>query len=171
MRATNPFVAGLTWRVLRDKGVEQWDRLSTRERIFISGLTLFLCGVLVCVFIFVPGLKRFESALGELQSNRELNGYVRARLDGFAGADVSKGPREAYNIQDLVIKSAKSEGVDIDRYELSQDGAFSVSISKVAFSKLIGWLGALEKNAAKVSGFSISRVEPGVVSCALVVRY
>jgi len=171
MRATTRLMDRLTLQSLKNKGAEQWGRLSARERVSLGSLVLFLVGVLIYSLIVLPGLRGFENSLSELQSNRELNTYVRSKLGGFVAAGPSGHKKSSASIQDLVIRSAKSEGVDIERYELAPSGTFSVSIPRVDFYKLVGWIGYLERNDVQVEGLTLSRVEQGVVSCSLVVKY
>jgi len=161
----------LKFQSLKNKGAEQWSRLSAREKLFLVSLILFLVGVLIYKLIVLPGLKSFESSLGELQSNRKLNAYVRNKLEGFVAAGPSGREQSSASIQDLLIKSAKSEGVDIERYELSPSGVFSVNIPRVDFYKLIRWIDYLEKSGVQVNTLALSRVELGVVSCSLNVKH
>jgi len=171
MKATTRLMDRLTLQSLMNKGAEQWGRLSARERFSLVSLVLFLGGVLIYSLIVLPGLRRFESSLSELQSNRELNAYVRSTLEGFVAAGSAGREKSSASVQDLVIRSAKSEGVDIERYELAPSGAFSVSIPRVDFYKLVGWISYLEKSDVKVEGLTLSRIEQGIVSCSLVVKY
>ncbi|MDR6679166.1 type II secretion system protein GspM [Pseudomonas oryzihabitans] len=164
-------VGGLGSFSAMKKSAEQWARLSYREKLMVSGLFLFVLIVFFCSFILLPGVKRLTHAIEALHSSSELNYYIISRLEGLTASDTSKRNKPSISIQDLVIQSAKSTGVEIERYEVERDDYFSVSVSRVDFSRFTKWIAFLENNGVQVASFNLSRLDPGVISCSLSVRY
>jgi len=171
MNPIGRLVGGRVASSAMSKGAEQWLRLSSREKVMVSGLFLFLVVVLFCSFILFPGGKRLTQAIDALHSSRELNSYVVGRLQEGMAVDGSASKKPSASIQELVIQSAKSTGVDIERYEFDRNGYFSVGVSRVDFSKFVKWLVFLENNDIQIINFNLTRLDLGFISCSLSVRY
>jgi general secretion pathway protein M len=149
---------------------QRYSAYSAKERRFIALLGAVMFCTCIIYALYIPayfGLKEAENAY---KAQRELLEWMQSnasRVKELASAPAKSKMKEP--LPSLLADTAKSSEIPIRRLELDKDSVARLTLEKVPFNQLIGWLVRLADDYhVEIVSIAVTRTStPGLVDASL----
>ncbi len=156
--------------------LRQYEMISSRDRIMLNCLVVFLVVVIGFFLVIKPAFNAVEQAQLTLQGKQELLQWMKSnehRAKSITGSgSKSKGRKPGQSLLALINQTSGRFQVSLKRYEPEGSDKLRVWVEDIPFNSLIRWLNSLESsNAVSVINISIdSQKESGIINAKVVFK-
>lgn len=154
----------------------QYEMISSRDRIMLNSLIVFLAIVIGYFLVLKPAFNAVDQAQLTLKGKQELLQWMksnehRAKSITSSG-NKSKGRKPGQSLLALINQTSGRFQVSLKRYEPEGSDKLRVWVEDIPFNSLIRWLNSLESsNAVSVINISIdSQKESGIINAKVVFK-
>ncbi len=154
----------------------QYEMISSRDRIMLNCLVVFLLVVMGYFLVLRPAFNAVDQAQLSLKGKQELLQWMKSnehRAKSITGTgSKTKGRRPGQSLLALINQTSGRFQVSLKRYEPEGSDKLRVWVEDIPFNSLMRWLNSLESsNAVSVINISIdSQKESGIINAKVVFK-